>query len=134
MGGDFFGDVTGPIPFGGLGSTDQLSYKVYEPDRLILGKRMEDHLRIAVCLWHSFAWPGSDVFGSGTFDRPWLLPGVEPMAAARTKLEAAFEFVNKLGAPNPLTTAALIREFREEFFYLAAVPVSLQRMLAGARP
>lgn len=42
--------------------------------------------------------------------------------------------VNKLGAPNPLTTAALIREFREEFFYLAAVPVSLQRMLAGARP
>jgi mannose-6-phosphate isomerase-like protein (cupin superfamily) len=42
--------------------------------------------------------------------------------------------VNKLGAPNPLTTAALIREFRDEFFYLAAVPVSLQRMLAGARP
>ncbi len=99
MGGDFFGDVAGPIPFGGLGSTDPLTYKVYQPDRLILGKRMEDHLRIAVCLWHSFAWPGSDVFGIGTFDRPWLLPGVEPMAAARAKLEAAFEFVHKLGAP-----------------------------------
>jgi mannose-6-phosphate isomerase-like protein (cupin superfamily) len=42
--------------------------------------------------------------------------------------------VNKLGAPNPLTTAQLIREFREEFFYLATVPVWLQRMLAGARP
>jgi mannose-6-phosphate isomerase-like protein (cupin superfamily) len=42
--------------------------------------------------------------------------------------------VNKIGAPNPLTTAALIREFREEFFYLAAIPVSVQRMLAGARP
>jgi hypothetical protein len=42
--------------------------------------------------------------------------------------------VNRLGAPSPLATAALIREFREEFFYLAGVPVSLQRPLAGARP
>jgi len=99
MGEDFFSDVPGPIPFGGLGSADPLAYKVYEPDRVVLGKRMEDHLRIAVCLWHSFNWPGSDVFGSGTFDRPWLTPGVDPMAAARTKLAAAFEFVAKLGVP-----------------------------------
>jgi len=42
--------------------------------------------------------------------------------------------VNKLGAPNPWTTAALIREFREEFFYLAGVPIAVQRLLAGARP
>ncbi len=42
--------------------------------------------------------------------------------------------VNRLGAPGPLTTAALIREFRDEFFYLAGVPVALQRLLAGARP
>jgi len=42
--------------------------------------------------------------------------------------------VNKLGAPSPLTTAALIREFRDEFFYLAGVPVAVQRLLAGARP
>ncbi len=95
----FFTDVTGRIPFGGLGATDPLAYRVYEPDRLVLGKRMEDHLRVAVCLWHSFNWPGSDVFGSGTFDRPWLQPGVEPMVAARAKLEAAFEFVDKLGVP-----------------------------------
>ena len=65
-----------------LDSTDPLTFKVYEPDRLVLGKRMEDHLRIAVCLWHSFNWPGSDVFGVGTFDRPWLDPGIDPMAAA----------------------------------------------------
>lgn len=42
--------------------------------------------------------------------------------------------VNRLGAPNPWVTAALIREFREEFFYLAGVPIALQRLLAGARP
>ena len=95
----FFPDVPGPIPFGGLGSDDPLTYKVYQPDRLVLGKRMADHLRIAVCYWHSFNWPGSDVFGVGTFDRPWLAPRLEPMLAARAKLEAAFELFEKLGVP-----------------------------------
>jgi xylose isomerase len=96
---DFFSDVPGRIGFGGLGSSEPLSYRVYDPDRLVLGKRMEDHLRVAVCLWHSFNWPGSDVFGVGTFDRPWLAPGGKPMEAARAKLEAAFEFIEKLGVP-----------------------------------
>jgi xylose isomerase len=95
----FFGHVPSPIPFGGLEATDPLSFKVYQPDRKVLGKRMEDHLRIAVCLWHSFNWPGSDVFGVGTFDRPWLDPRQDPMVAARAKLEAAFEFLEKLGVP-----------------------------------
>jgi xylose isomerase len=99
MSGDFFSDVPGPIPFGGLDATDPLSYKVYEPDRLVLGKRMDDHLRIAVCLWHSFNWPGSDVFGVGTFDRPWLDPRLDPMIAAKARLEAAFEFLSKLAVP-----------------------------------
>jgi xylose isomerase len=99
VGEDFFSEVTEPIRFGGLGSMDPLAYKVYEPDRLVLGKRMEDHLRIAVCMWHSFAWPGSDMFGSGTFDRPWLNQAGDQMAAARTKLAAAFEFFEKLGVP-----------------------------------
>jgi xylose isomerase len=96
---DFFAGVPQRIPFGGLDSTDPLAFKVYQPDRLVLGKRMEDHLRIAVCLWHSFNWPGSDVFGVGTFDRPWLDPRLDPMIAARAKLDAAFEFLAKLGVP-----------------------------------
>ena len=95
----FFTDVPETIQFGGLDSTDPLTFKVYEPDRLVLGKRMEDHLRIAVCLWHSFNWPGSDVFGTGTFDRPWLDPRLDPMLAARARLDAAFEFIAKLGVP-----------------------------------
>ena len=96
---EFFPGVAERIGFGGLDSTDPLSFKVYQPDRMVLGKRMEDHLRIAVCLWHSFNWPGTDVFGSGTFDRPWLQPGADPMQAARAKLDAAFEFIEKLGTP-----------------------------------
>jgi xylose isomerase len=96
----FFSEsVPDRIAFGGLDSTDPLAFKVYDPDRVVLGKRMEDHLRIAVCLWHSFSWPGSDVFGVGTFDRPWLDPRLDVMIAARAKLDAAFEFVEKLGVP-----------------------------------
>ena len=99
MGDAFFPEVTGRIPFGGLDATDPLAYRVYDPDRLVLGKRMEDHLRIAACVWHSFNWPGSDVFGVGTFDRPWLATGLDPMAAAQAKLDAVFEFLTKLGVP-----------------------------------
>jgi xylose isomerase len=95
----FFANVPERIPFGGIDSTEPLAFKVYQPDRLVRGTRMEDHLRIAVCLWHSFNWPGSDVFGAGTFDRPWLGAGMEPMEAARAKLDAAFEFLAALGVP-----------------------------------
>ena len=63
---------------------------------------MEDHLRFAVCYWHSFDWDGFDIFGAGTLDRPWhptFAPDAEPMAAAKQKMEAAFEFFAKLGVP-----------------------------------
>jgi xylose isomerase len=96
---EFFAEVAEPIRYAGLDSDDPLTFKVYDPDRMVLGKRMEDHLRMAVCYWHSFNWPGSDVFGTGTFDRPWLDTAADPMAAARSKLDAAFEFFAKLGLP-----------------------------------
>lgn len=96
---EFFTEVPEPIPFGGLDTAEPLSFKVYQPDRLVLGKRMADHLRPGVCFWHSFAWDGRDMFGLGTLDRPWLDPAADPMAAARAKLAAAFEFFAKLGIP-----------------------------------
>jgi xylose isomerase len=96
---DFFPNVPDRIPYGGPDAGTDLAYRVYEPDRVVLGKRMEDHLRIAVCYWHSFASPGSDIFGQGTFDRPWLDPGADPMQAAKHKMDAAFEFFAKLGTP-----------------------------------
>jgi xylose isomerase len=96
---EFFADVAGPIGFAGPDSNDDLAFRVYDPERMVLGKRMEDQLRIAVCYWHSFNWPGSDVFGAGTFDRPWLADSDDPMAAAHQKMDAAFEFFSKLGTP-----------------------------------
>ena len=96
---DFFAEVPRRIPYGGPESADPLSYSIYQPDRVVLGKPMAEQLRIAVCLWHSFNWPGSDVFGVGTFDRPWLTPGLDIASASRAKLAAAFELIDKLGVP-----------------------------------
>ncbi|MCH7668905.1 MAG: xylose isomerase [Acidobacteria bacterium] len=96
---DFFTDVPNRVAFAGTDPGDGLGFRVYDPDRIIAGRRMEDHLRIAVCYWHSFNWPGNDVFGVGTFDRPWLEATDDPMAAARAKQNAAFEFFEKLGTP-----------------------------------
>ncbi len=97
---DFFTDVPERVPFGGPDAEQPLAFRVYDPERVVLGRRMEDHLRTAVCYWHSFSWSGADVFGAGTFDRPWLaVADGDPMGAARAKMAAAFEFFAKLGVP-----------------------------------
>ena len=60
-----------PIKYEGPGSDNPLAYRYYNKDQVVFGKRMEDHLRMAVCYWHTFCWDGYDIFGAGTFDRPW---------------------------------------------------------------
>ena len=71
MASEFFKGI-GKIPFEGPASANPLAFRYYEPDRKIMGKRMEDHLRCAVAYWHAFASPGADMFGPGTFERPWF--------------------------------------------------------------
>ncbi|MFG6462960.1 xylose isomerase [Roseateles sp. DXS20W] len=87
-----------PIRFEGADSPNDLAFKHYDKDRLVLGKRMEDHLRFAACYWHNFVWTGLDPFGGATFERPWFQGG-SPMELARAKADAAFEFFAKLGVP-----------------------------------
>ena len=94
----FFPDVE-HVRYRGPDAEDDLAFRWYDADRVVAGRRMEDQLRFAVCYWHSFCWPGSDVFGEGTFDRPWLTGDVDPVAAAERKTDVAFEFFSKLGVP-----------------------------------
>ena len=94
----FFADID-TIPFQGPDATDPLSFRYYDAEARVLGKTMAEHLRFAVCYWHSFDALGADVFGDGTWDRPWSDPGSDPMAVARDKLAAAFEFFAKLTVP-----------------------------------
>jgi xylose isomerase len=96
---EFFTAVPQPVAPASAPAGDGLRYLVYDPQRVVAGRTMAEHLRIAVCYWHSFNWPGSDVFGAGTFDRPWLAVGADPMQAAMAKQDAAFEFFTKLGTP-----------------------------------
>lgn len=93
----FFPDLD-RVPFGGPDADDPLAYRFYEPDRLVLGRPMREHLRFAVCYWHTFCWPGDDVFGQAAFQRPWFSGGT-PLQQAERKLDVAFELFWKLGAP-----------------------------------
>src|SRR5215472_5666180 len=86
-----------PVRYQGPESQSALAYRYYDKDRIVRGKRMEEHLRLAVCYWHTFCGDGSDVFGAGTFDRPWQRSGGDPIELAKEKAAAAFELFEKLG-------------------------------------
>ncbi|MEX3009824.1 xylose isomerase [Hoeflea sp. TYP-13] len=91
----FFGSIE-KISYEGSDSRNPLAYRHYNADEEVLGKRMEDHLRFAVCYWHNFCWPGLDPFGGQTFDRPWF---GDTMDAAYLKADVAFEMFSLLGVP-----------------------------------
>ncbi|WP_102797766.1 xylose isomerase [Bowmanella denitrificans] len=86
------------IAYEGPDSTNPLAFKHYNANQMVLGKSMAQHLRLAACYWHNFCWNGQDVFGAGTFNRPWLEAG-DPMARAKQKADIAFEFFSKLTIP-----------------------------------
>lgn len=88
----------GRIQYEGPGSANPLAFKYYDPGKTIRGKTMKEHLRFSVAYWHSFCGDGNDPFGAPTLIRPWDTAG-DPMEAARDRLDAAFEFITKLGAP-----------------------------------
>ncbi|MDC9822566.1 xylose isomerase [Devosia sp. ZB163] len=92
---DFFKGFS-PVKFEGPQSANPLAYRFYNKDELVLGKRMEDHIRPAVAYWHTFAWEGGDPFGGRTFDRPWYDKGLE---GAKLKADVAFELFDLLDAP-----------------------------------
>ena len=93
----FFGALE-PIRFQGTDATDPLSYRWYDKNRVVAGRTMAEHLRFAVCYWHSFCWPGGDPFGGETFLRPWM-HGVDPMEMAKAKADVAFDLFRLLDVP-----------------------------------
>ncbi|WP_424992586.1 xylose isomerase [Oceaniradius stylonematis] len=92
---DFFKGIE-PIRYEGPDSANPLAYRHYNADEVVMGKRLEDHLRFAVAWWHSFAWPGGDPFGGQTFERPWF---GDTMELAKLKADVAFEMFAILGQP-----------------------------------
>ena len=92
-----FSDIA-KIEHEGPDTQNPLAFRYYDPTRSVLGKALAEHLRVAVCYWHTFCWPGADMFGDPVIDRPWFSEPNE-MEAARLKARTAFEFFEKIGAP-----------------------------------
>jgi len=88
----------GKISYEGPESKNPLAFKYYNETRIVAGRTMKDHFRFSVAYWHTFCNAGDDPFGPGTVDFPWNTAS-DPVQAARDKLDAAFEFITKLGVP-----------------------------------
>lgn len=108
---DFFKGIPA-ITYEGPETSNEFAFRHYNPDEVVMGKRMEDHLRFAIAYWHSFAWQGGDPFGGQTFDRPWF---GETMDLARLKADVAFEMFDILGAPFFCFHDADVRPEGEDF-------------------
>ncbi|MBD0259804.1 MAG: xylose isomerase [Cytophagales bacterium] len=84
------------IKYEGRESDNPLAFKFYDADKVVAGKTMRDHFRFAVAYWHSFTGTGGDPFGPGTKLFPWdQKPDI--LGRAHDKMDAAFEFITKLG-------------------------------------
>ncbi len=90
-----FFSTTDPVRYEGPDAKSALAYRWYNPKQKVLGKTMAQHLRFAVCYWHSLGWPGPDPFGGETFNRPWHRG--DPMEGARIKADVMFETLRLLG-------------------------------------
>ena len=92
---DFFKGIPA-IKYEGPDSDNDYAFRHYNPDEVVMGKPLKDHLRFAAAYWHSLAWPGGDPFGGQTFDRPWFGDTLE---LAKLKADVAFEMFQLLGVP-----------------------------------
>jgi xylose isomerase len=116
-----------PIRFEGPDASTDLAFRAYDAKRVVLGKPMADWLRLAVCYWHSFNWPGNDIFGAGTLPRPWLAATIT-QALAEQKAQAAFDFMQRLGVPfftlhdvDAMASASTLREHEANLKRIEAV-------------
>ena len=94
---EYFKNI-GQIKYEGAGSDNPLAFKFYDENKKVAGKSMKDHFRFAVAYWHTFCDNGTDPFGAATHHHPWGTSS-DHIAAAREKMDAAFEFFTKLGVP-----------------------------------
>jgi xylose isomerase len=86
------------IHYEGPRATKALAFRHYDPAEVIDGRTMKEHMRFSIAYWHSFRGAGSDPFGPGTIQRPWE-KGPDPLSIAKARMDAAFEFFQKIQAP-----------------------------------
>jgi len=97
MGNTFFPSIE-KIKFEGKESTNPFAFKYYDESKIVAGKTMKEYFRFAIAYWHTFCGTGNDPFGPGTKQYPWDVSG-DAVQRAKDKMDAAFEFITKIGAP-----------------------------------
>ena len=115
---EYFPNI-GKIPFEGTESKNPMAFHYYEPERVVMGKKMKDWLRFAMAWWHTLCAEGGDQFGPGTKTFPWN-DSADPVEAAKHKVDAGFEFMQKMGIPfycfhdvDLCTEAATVEEYEK---------------------
>lgn len=88
----------GKISYEGPDTDNPLAFRWYDENRVIGGKTMKEHFRFAIAYWHTFCGTGGDPFGGQTLFFPWDEKS-DPIARAKDKADAAFEFITKMGSP-----------------------------------
>ena len=111
----------GKIKYEGKDSRNPLAFKWYNENQVVFGKTMKDYFRFAVAYWHSFCGNGGDPFGSATINHPWNSEA-DPISRGKAKMDAAFEFITKMGIPyycfhdvDVIEEAETIPEFDKRF-------------------
>ncbi|MDQ0196139.1 xylose isomerase [Paenibacillus wynnii] len=90
-------ETVGKISYEGSRSTNPFAFKFYNPEEIVAGKSMEEHLRFAMAYWHTLTAGGSDPFGAETAIRGWN--HLSGMDKAKARVEATFEFLDKMNIP-----------------------------------
>ncbi len=115
---EYFANI-GKIPFEGAESKNPMAFHYYDPERVVMGKKMKDWLRFAMAWWHTLCAEGGDQFGGGTKKFPWN-EGSDLVAIAKQKADAGFEFMQKMGIPyycfhdvDLCTEAATVEEYEK---------------------
>ena len=86
------------IQFEGRESKNPLAFRWYDENKIVAGKKLKDHFRFAVSYWHSLCGGGADPFGASTRPMPWST-ATNAEQRSKDKMDAAFEFITKLGVP-----------------------------------
>src|SRR5580700_7366680 len=94
---EFFPGI-GEIKFEGNDTKNPLAFRFYDANKVVAGKTMKEHFRFAMAYWHTLCGTGGDPFGAGTKSFPWMV-GTDPISIAKQKMDAAFEFMTKVGIP-----------------------------------
>ncbi len=127
-----------PIGYHGALAETPFAFRWYDKDRIVAGKRLEEHLRFAVCYWHSFCWSGSDPFGGETFMRPWHHGDAGgAMSLAKVKADIAFELFRLLDVPfftfHDVDIAPEGASLRESIFNLKSIAEVLAAKMETAK-